>query len=58
MYEYSVYVLIPFRVLVHAEGAGMIPARCLFFQPFWFARDLGSREFHRILRTGTGNHGE
>ena len=48
------YVLIPFGVPVHAEGAGIIPAGMLFFQQFWFARDLGNREFHGILRHGNG----
>ena len=46
------YVLIPFGVPVHAEGAGIIPAGMLFFQQFWFARDLGNREFHGISRHG------
>ena len=34
------------------EDAGIIPAGMLFFQQFWSARDLGTRDFHRILRHG------
>ena len=48
-------MLIPFGVPVRAEGAGIIPAGFFFFfQQFWFARDLGNRQFHGMLRHGNG----
>ena len=43
---------------VHAEDTGIIPAGILFFQQFWFARDLGNRYFHGIFRHVTENHGK
>ena len=43
-------MLIPFGGSVHAEGAVIIPEGTLLFQQFWFARDLGKRDFHGVLR--------
>ena len=57
------YVLIPFGVPVHAEGAGIIPVRkiafstvlvCTGFGTSMIARDVRNREFHGILRHGNG----